>query len=145
MFNKALRKHISYFLFLTCNNNFDKNICYDFFSEASRKGHHGGLLALNSSRILSLSSFTLTCPQGYTSFPRCMVCNQPTTQQLTPQSQGDAVWRQSNELSSSPFLQITEKWQGILAEQKYNVICGQSVIGLDPNYSTNYHEISQDS
>ena len=107
-----------------------------FFSEASGKGHHGGLLALNSSKILPLSSFTWTCPQRYASFPRCVVCNQPTRWQLTLQSPADAVWRQSTELSPFPCLQIQEKWQAILAEQKDKVIRGQSVVDLDRNCST---------
>ena len=107
-----------------------------FFSEASGKGHHGGLLALNSSKILPLSSFTWTCPQRYASFPRCVVCNQPTRWQLTLQSPADAVWRQSTKLSPFPCLQIQEKWQAILAEQKDKVIRGQSVVDLDCNCST---------
>ena len=77
-----------------------------------------------------------------------MVCNQPTRWQLTPQSQADAVWRQSTELSPFPCLQIKEKWQAILAEQKDKVIWGQPVVGLDPNCSIHgvlSHSVVSDS
>lgn len=63
-----------------------------------------------------------------------MVCNQPTRWQLTLQSQADAVWRQSTELSPSLAYKL-KKMAGDPGRTERQKIWGQSVVGLDPNCS----------
>lgn len=137
-----LTKEPDYFLFSSCNTHLDTNICCDFifFPEASRKGHQGNAVDFNSSTML-LWSFTRAHPQGHAPFPSCIKCNGPMGNDTA--GPGGQVCRWSNDPSPFHFSLIKEKRPGILAEQKVNVLWGQSVVGLGPNYSTNYFELGQ--
>lgn len=73
----------------------------------------------------------------------CAVCTNQPHSRLHRKSQVDPTWRWSHDLSLSHFLLIKGKQPWNLAEQKDIVIRGQSLVRLDSNYSTNYHEVVQ--